>query len=816
MVKLCEYQKGAIRDLQAEVIKKLNASASRKVIVFKAPTGSGKTVMVSTAIERLTTQIAQGCDCPYTEVAFIWLAPQKLHIQSYNSMKTFFGETNTVHPLTFDDVDVHAGLRHGDVLFLNWASVNKDNAVIIRDNEQNRNIAQMVTATKLNNVAIVMVIDEEHYYAGDEAKKSQTFIQRINPKIELRISATPKTTSMDGYISVDREDVINEGMIKKKVELNPNIKTSTEQVQETVDIRLLDIALNQRNQLQSMYLAAGLSINPLLLIQLPNDSKEKLIGDEEKMVEQIEDHLRDLGICVENGKLGIWLSERHEFDEEHISDNENHTEVLIFKQAIALGWDCPRASVLLVFREWKSMTFSTQVVGRVCRMPERRHYTNEALNYGYVFTNLTQKYFDIKADEADYITTIHSHKREGLESVQLDSVYLDHPRPRNRLGADYRQVLIAEFEKYFKFNPNELFDPDDFDTIEDIQTKSKTEIDDTFSYNRKLAREKGIQTDVTRIFVDIPKDIELPDEVGVVKVVEQARLAVNNAELNNLMLRFCRKKISSFAPYDSIPVLKGALLYCLDKFLGLKHFEAIKVILYNQNKSKFEHIIEDSFERYKARIKTKDRMAEQAEYHFTKWQIPETLAFNTKTHQAIEDYRKHYLLPFFEELNVSNPEKAFSPILECEDSVEWWYKNGDNGQENFAIPYTNIDGKESCFYVDYIIKLKNGVVCLFDTKTQGSDVNGAVKNNALLKYIEEQNKTGKIKLVGGLLIKRPNTNNWYYPTSNIQNTKDIDAWKLLDFNELNRLKINQPEVHYHIHANNVHIDTNIENVQEYK
>ena len=61
-------------------------------------------------------------------------------------------------------------------------------------------------------------------------------------------------------------------------------------------------------------------------------------------------------ITTENGKLAIYLSGEYE-NLENIAKNTHETEVLIFKQAIALGWDCPRAQVLVLFRDWQSLTF---------------------------------------------------------------------------------------------------------------------------------------------------------------------------------------------------------------------------------------------------------------------------------------------------------------------------------------------------------------------------------------------------------------------------------------------------------------------------
>ena len=90
--------------------------------------------------------------------------------------------------------------------------------------------------------------------------------------------------------------------------------------------------------------------------------------------------------------MAIHLSENKK-NLENISKNENEVEILIFKQAIALGWDCPRAQILVLCRHWKSLTFTIQTVGRLMRMPEAdkfsRYYNLNQLNDAYVYTNST-------------------------------------------------------------------------------------------------------------------------------------------------------------------------------------------------------------------------------------------------------------------------------------------------------------------------------------------------------------------------------------------------------------------------------------------
>lgn len=63
----------------------------------------------------------------------------------------------------------------------------------------------------------------------------------------------------------------------------------------------------------------------------------------------------------------------------------------------------------------------------------------------------------------------------------------------------------------------------------------------------------------------------------------------------------------------------------------------------------------------------------------------------------------------------SAPEKAFEKYCENCDSVDWWYKNGDKGEEYLAIVYTDNFGKQKSFYPDYILSV-NGETWIIETK----------------------------------------------------------------------------------------------------
>ena len=132
------FQQKAVRKLVDETIELLRQSGNRKTIIFKAPTGAGKTVMASQMLADLTEELQSRGDSPYQQVAFIWIAPNKLHQQSYFKMKNYFTETHLLKPVMYDDLDQSEGtIKPGEILFVNWESINKEKNVMVRDSEQN-------------------------------------------------------------------------------------------------------------------------------------------------------------------------------------------------------------------------------------------------------------------------------------------------------------------------------------------------------------------------------------------------------------------------------------------------------------------------------------------------------------------------------------------------------------------------------------------------------------------------------------------------------------------------------------------------------
>ena len=772
MMKEIQYQVRAVNELVDKVIRLLNTSGNRKTLVFKAPTGAGKTVMASEMLSRIVEELPQCTDSAVNEVAFIWIAPNKLHEQSYFKMKNYFTESRVLRPVIYDELDHSADgyIKPGEILFVNWESINKDNALMIQETEHSASLYDLTRRTQEDHrIPLIVCIDEEHMFGTKNARKSELVLQNIQPKLEIRISATPRTNG-DEMVSVYREEVIREEMIKEQVILNPQIDAS-QTGGLTATEWLVKEAVAKRIELKTAYEKLGVKINPLLLIQLPNDNSEANTSDDETIRQEVVACLdASYGINTNNGKLAVWLS-NEKINLEGIEDFDNLTEVLLFKQAIALGWDCPRAAVLLIFRKVESFTFTTQMIGRIMRMPEQKYYTDPALNKGYVYTDLSREKIQIVADDMNYISTLTAHRRKNLENVSLKSVYTERKgSDRMRLGVGFKKILKDKIAHTWTliYEPR-LFSP--FETEGDSDAIALKSPDAQVMDNRANAG-KYINLNVRNIVVSIPKDVTITNELGVIEVENRAKFARTMSELNRVLDAFCMKQLTRWEKYSSVGVLKNALLEVLEDLFQINEYEGIKVILYNENQPKFTAVIQDALLEYKSILTL--RKASHRDLIVYDWEVPADRVYNEDANVVMPEVVNHALEPFIREKLASAPEKRFESFLEQNKPyIDWWYKNSDSGKMNYAVAYTNVEGNRALFYVDFILKMKNGQIFLFDTKSAGSDKNGPNKHNALYDYMMSPENIHK-HLKGGIIIEEMGV--WRYSPLKIENTSDLSGW----------------------------------------
>ncbi len=737
-MKLKNYQEDAIEEL-LEKTKKLLAYSSEKKLVFKAPTGSGKTIVMAEFLKRLVDdrEIKKS-------LSFIWTAPRQLHAQSREKLEKYFKESRVLKCSFFEDLQDRK-IDEDEILFFNWESINKKNKnTIVRENEQEFYLSKVLERTREEGREIILVIDEAHHHATSEI--SQRLIRDIEPKLTVEISATPVITNPDAMVNVPLEEVKAEGMVKKAVVLNEKFinllkegKIKTELSSGSEEL-VIDASLKKRKELLNVFQKEKVNINPLVLIQLPDR-----IGQlEDTMKNRVIRILKDrYSISTENGKLAIWLSGEH-INKVNVEKNDSEIEVLIFKQAIALGWDCPRAQILTLFRQWHSPIFSIQTVGRIMRMPEpdKGHYENDILNHGYVYTNLSD--IEIKEDVArDYITVYTSERKAGYKPINLLSCYSKRQREKTRLSPLFIRIFLKVVRSYR--------------LGERIDKKAK-------------------KLDI-KVFNDWKS--ENIDVLAGKTILGDKAITISEFDLQCLFDYFVRENLTPFYPEDrSVGRVKEAIykFYELEFEMrrGEEEDDAIRTTLSDKNIQYFVNVIDKAKEEYQKEI-----VKREPEVAFVEdWNIPEYVRYNEKYSQI--EYEKSIMEPFFGDEKWRS-EKVFIDFLEKSEIIEWWFKNGDRDRIFFAVSYKNREEKP--FYVDFIIKLKDGRIGLFDTKAGITQKVAGTKIDGLNKYIKIENQKGK-KIFGGIVIntKKDYRGRWIYfdRMSNDIKDNDFTNWKDLE------------------------------------
>lgn len=406
-VRLYNFQQNALEDLQKQFGTLFQKDKRPTQLLLKAPTGAGKTLIATTFIDSLQTE------SPFLpiigDVAYVWITfSDELAMQSKNKFVDYFSP-NLRNKLTTVE-DWSSCLVPNEILFINWQKVTQKKGLErlkLRRPEDVNNYKEsglyfedVIENTKKQNRDIVVIIDESHTHS--DTLNSQTVMDIISPKLIFKMSATPfkdeteannfKADCYDGnaaIVEIDRQDVIDAGLIKDEI-LCQTEEDLKRYENEDIDKVMLDLAIERRSRIKEEWEKIGKNINPLCMIQLPNDDKKMNDGGETKEEFTIK-YLKQRGIS--ETRIATWLDNKPVKPEWRLSDDDSEIDFLIFKVAAGTGWDCPRAHVLIMFREIKSPVFHAQTLGRIVRMA--CHETELLKRYGmlrtgYLYTTYTR------------------------------------------------------------------------------------------------------------------------------------------------------------------------------------------------------------------------------------------------------------------------------------------------------------------------------------------------------------------------------------------------------------------------------------------
>ena len=756
-----EFQEKAVEELLRQFKELWKQEQHQIPITLKAPTGSGKTYMT----EKFICELSKQPDW-VQDVAFVWITfSDDLAMQSRDKFMDYFPTSLPGRLLTVQDFQ-QGVLRERDIIFLNWqklVSRAAENRVLRRpEDERNEKesgfyFEDVVEQTHAEGREFVMIIDESHKNVTDAAVRD--VIGPINPKIILKVSATPEsepsisdiTNLRAGWVEVDRQDVIDAGMIKRELicQTEEDIKSRGD---KDLDELLLDLAIERREQLVSDINKFGMDVNPLVIIQLP--SNNSVDTSDQTKEEVVTDYLTSRG--VEPSRIAKWFD--YVKKPSGLEDNSSPYDYLLFKMAAGTGWDCPRAQVLVMLRDIQSETFQTQTIGRIVRIPVRGVPASKVFQTGYIYTNYSRK--AVLAGE--YKETGNKPKLNIAENVLGREVVVDELLQSEYMSRvdygdlgkswEFQQCLFKTFNDYFG-----ITDEDMFDSVKDKM------------------RKKGlvISPHLTRPIVVNAKFKDL-DQINFDFNGNDMSIEVSRNDVQKLFSKTCVDLLKEQTDDDakianvarSFGTLKSALRLWFKSYAFREEDDDIRYriflceVICKDAQSVFRHLVTKTLKNhYPMREAYVRKRREEAERQETMtFKIPSVCAFS-EDYEAFEMERCLFK-PFYLGKNYvgRDNELKFAKYLDRQESIEWWMKNGDSGKEWLSIRYFNeVTQRKELFYPDWIYKKKDGTIGIWDTKGGQTASSTETKNKAeelqhRLKILNSHDREG-IRYEGGIVIE---------------------------------------------------------------
>ena len=407
---------------QPSVRRQLTRAAGYSLL--EAPTGAGKTRILGMALERLSAD---------ADVVAFWFAPFSGVVgQAHSALAAGYP---ALRPRDITTDRSSSGTRSGDVFVMTWSAVaaNNRDARRVRTDGDTPSIDALVADLRARGFAIVAIVDEAHhsFRPGTEAWRFWTDV--LQPDLAVLATATPGDdkiqlirthlglTGLNQY-TVSRREAVEAGLVKANA--TSVICTPRNRVAGEIELDPSEVALRagvaQHRRIIACLADLGISMTPLLLVQAstewsPDRVKSFLAND-----------------C----NLGAAAVAVHTSDEPNAEllalAADERCQALVFKMAVATGFDAPRASVLVSLRNIASADFGTQIIGRIMRVaPQLRSAASNAASRAALPTLL----------DSGFIFLVAPDNQDGLVAA---AQRIGNMRPAMRSVAGDVAVVISD------------------------------------------------------------------------------------------------------------------------------------------------------------------------------------------------------------------------------------------------------------------------------------------------------------------------------------------------------------------------------------
>jgi superfamily II DNA or RNA helicase len=374
------FQSEKAKELTQEILSGLSAEKT-KIITLQAPTGSGKTLIVTEAIRPILN-----------EAAFIWMSYYPdINSQSSGRLKRYGIPSNNIEEISAD-----AGINHlerGTIYFINFQKLAPGNN-LERGGDTITPFRTLLQNALYQGIPIVALIDEAHFGSASrrDVNDSMSILENIicSPEYPINciigITATPErfktliervekhpnntvgaNTSLP---KISHETVKEAKLLKHDLDITTAAHTGTDFARHAHTI--CGNALKEWKQIKLRWAEEDDSIYPLLIIQIP----DKFDEDNTQFIQSFCQLYKDvtesdltpdeIRHCFSGGKSPWEI----EYIKPQDIQESYHVKVVFFKSALTTGWDCPRAEMLISLRSAKDQTSIIQLVGRMLRNPK--------------------------------------------------------------------------------------------------------------------------------------------------------------------------------------------------------------------------------------------------------------------------------------------------------------------------------------------------------------------------------------------------------------------------------------------------------------
>lgn len=345
-------------------------------LLLEAPTGTGKTLMAGRIAEAVTQR---------HEVTWLWFAPFAGLIEQTEAVVRSEFPALRVRSLRNDRNAATA--RAGEVRVATWSLISNENTTVHQPGELGETLEEFIKGVRERGFRIGVVIDEAHHTFQPSSKAFGVYKHLIDPDVTLLLTATPKDRQIERFkealslehverLAVSRASAVEARLIKRGVQVAV-FDTDSTRYEKLIDFQksALAEAVRVNRRVKDLLEEVEVPFTPLLLVQVDSG---------EDSVQQARDWLVEFGIPAN-------AIRSHTADEPNPSlladAHDEEVEALIFKMAVATGFDAPRAFVLASLRNARDVDFGVQVIGRILRVDRRLQALPRlpaALENGYV------------------------------------------------------------------------------------------------------------------------------------------------------------------------------------------------------------------------------------------------------------------------------------------------------------------------------------------------------------------------------------------------------------------------------------------------